>query len=504
MPLRTKRTSKKRVCCGARAGVAGRITAALLATTAMASPALAQDEASKWGPSLDLEAALGTERSRGEVDAFWPLWQDGRAMLFADLRGKLFEDDASEGNFGLGYRRMLDGGWNLGGYGFFDLRSSENDNTFSQITVGAEALSVDWDLRANVYVPLDDAESAPGASIAELQGASLVVRAGEEVPLWGFDAEIGWRVPVFEPEDDSQLRVYAGGFHFDSDDVDDSVTGPRLRLEYRLHDLDWLGEGSRLTVSAEGQYDSERDTQATGALRLRIPLQSFVGGEGAGRPLTPIERRMVEPVVRDVDIVTLAGSFGDPEPAVNPATGLEFGNVVTVDGSRTLQQAIDEADDGGLIIAQGGAGDIEGGATMTDGQTLLGGGNSLSVRGGVSGSAATFVAPGSRPTVVFAVGTTPVIQVDSVAANIHISGLDIRGAGPGALNAGIVFKGINANATVSDNTISGIGPAGIVFGAVDGANVTGNTISDTTAGLSSILFASDSTDVTLTANTLLN
>ncbi|MFQ5973055.1 MAG: inverse autotransporter beta domain-containing protein, partial [Alphaproteobacteria bacterium] len=212
----------------------------------IATPGSAQE--AKWGPHVDLTGQLG-KRDKGEVDLFAPLMQDDRSLLFLDGRGKLFNEGVKEGNVGLGYRRMMDGGWNLGGYGFFDLRRSENDNTFSQVTVGAEALSLDWDLRVNGYLPLRERAGVSSSVTGELSGGGIVVRhrRSDELAFRGFDAEVGWRAPVFAPAADRQLRLFAGGYYFDHGDADE-VAGPRGRVEYRMHDLGFLGAGSRLTL----------------------------------------------------------------------------------------------------------------------------------------------------------------------------------------------------------------------------------------------------------------
>ena len=72
----------------------------------------------KWQPRIDFEGKLGNERSLGEADLLIPLWQNNDSLLFANLRGRMDNDDSYEGNIGVGLRHMLDNGWNLGGYGW--------------------------------------------------------------------------------------------------------------------------------------------------------------------------------------------------------------------------------------------------------------------------------------------------------------------------------------------------------------------------------------------------
>ena len=131
---------------------------ALLGAGVLATPVSADDFARRWGPSVELGGRISDGRSLGETSLFAPLWQNRDTLLFTDIRGMADDDSASEGNFGLGVRHMLESGWNLGAYGYFDVRRSGLGNTFHQATFGVEALSEFLDLRANVYLPLGDRE----------------------------------------------------------------------------------------------------------------------------------------------------------------------------------------------------------------------------------------------------------------------------------------------------------------------------------------------------------
>src|SRR5262249_22707328 len=125
--------------------------------------------------------------------------------------------------------------------------------------------------------------------------------------------------------DDKALRVYAGGYYFDSNTTD-AVAGPRLRAELTMYHVPGLWDGARLTFGAEYQHDDERGHQAFGLARLRIPLQ-FFASENPGR-LTPQERRMTDPVVRDVDIVSKERV--QPQPLVETATLTANGQSLTL------------------------------------------------------------------------------------------------------------------------------------------------------------------------------
>src|SRR5690242_1546682 len=290
----------------------GRLRSRLLvgvAAAAMAVPlagkANAQTAPAKWSPWLELGGMVGT-RSFGDVDIFLPLWQDQGSLLFGDLRGTFSAQPTEEGNFGLGYRTQISPEWILGGYGYFDIANSPNDNLFYQVTLGVELKSVDWDFRLNGYIPINP----DGGNIKNNSNPSIHISGNTiqmqtesqgEKALYGFDGEVGWRVPLFPADGDFDVRVYAGGYYFTNSDVD-VIAGPRGRIEARLYDIDFLGLQSRLTAQGVVQWDSPRGVQGFGGLELRIPLGAITGTPGP--KLNPLDRRMVDRVQRDVDIVT--------------------------------------------------------------------------------------------------------------------------------------------------------------------------------------------------------
>lgn len=190
-----------------------------------------ESEPAKWQAHIDFEGKPGTKRNLGEADLFLPLAQDASTLLFGNVRTRFDGDGGREGNFGLGVRHMLDQGWNLGLYSYFDRRRSDYGNYFSQVTVGGEALSLDWDLRVNGYLPVGQrSHQVDSLNTATVSGTSVIFRGGEERSLGGFDAEAGWRIPLFDAEGDKHLRIYGGGYRFAAAEAP-TVQGPRGRIE---------------------------------------------------------------------------------------------------------------------------------------------------------------------------------------------------------------------------------------------------------------------------------
>lgn len=300
---------------------------AALVLFAPAVPAQAQPGSGgsdlRWPAHAELQAKPGNDRTIGEGRLFIPAWQDRDSLLFLDLRGMGDSRSNAEGNFGLAFRQLIRESWIVGGYGFFDYRHSGQaaNNDFIGGVIGAEAMSADWDLRANFHIPESGSQAAPGAARAVLAGPNLVVQNGREKALYGIEGEIGMRLP-FIPDDSIfwDTRLFAGGYHFDASGVR-NVSGPRGRFETRLHDLPYLPRGSRLTLGAEVQWDDPRGTQVFGVIRLRVPFWGYGGSPPDGATAQGrLARRMTDPIQRDVDLLSgIARSGGST--ALNPKTG---------------------------------------------------------------------------------------------------------------------------------------------------------------------------------------
>lgn len=468
-------------------GLQARRKATLLAGVALAAFVLGQSHnaasqtATKWGAHLDLEGKIGTERNLGEGGLFLPLYQTPDTLVFGDLRMRFDDNESHEANVGLGVRRMLGSGWNVGGYGYFDRRESPYDNYFNQITVGGEALGRDFDLRVNGYLAIGDKNRAVDSlSAAEMSGTSVSVRGGEERSMSGFDAEVGWRAPIFDAEAPRQLRLYAGGYRFTADGVDD-VTGPRLRADMTFDELPFLWEGSRLSLGAEWQHDDPRGSQAFAGLRLRIPLQR----DSAAPRLSAQERRMTDTVIRDIDVVIQAGAFGAPEAAQATNGGaLAVINSTTVTGGN-LQTAINNAGANSTIVL---IGNFNTTVTMNlqPGQTMMGSGN-LPVQT-ASGRTASLATPGASITT----GVTGNVSTVEMANDSTIRGMTIVHTDPasGFSNPrGIRAFGVS-NVTIANNTVNVDSTGASAFGirVQDSTNVNVLNNNVTTTHSSSISF----------------
>jgi hypothetical protein len=420
-----------------------------VATVALAAPASrwAQAQEAKWSPYIEAGGMGGNTHSWGDVDIFIPLWQDQTSLLFGDLRGTFSTEPSQEGNFGLGYRTQVSPEWILGGYGYFDIQNSENDNLFYQITLGAELKSVEWDFRLNGYIPINpDGGTVKDNVGVKISGNNIQMQTNstKEKALYGFDGEVGWRVPVFPADGDMDIRLYAGGYYFVNSDVD-TIAGPRGRIEARLYDIDFLGMQSRLTAQGIVQWDSPRGVQGFGGLELRIPLGAITGAPGP--KLNPLDRRMVDRVQRDVDIVTEEFDTDKKnEDVIVDELTVSTHTIVFANsggaGNGTKKSPIDlnaaptlaPGLNGGtgsnaIILADGAAGNI--GVTnplqLLNGQALIGGGSTVLLTGAKTGEHVNFHFPGERPTLTGNGNTKNLVQMNPGGQN-EIFGLNFTGS----------------------------------------------------------------------------
>ncbi len=485
----------------------------MAAAASSTPPAAAHDPLPKWGPFFDLDGKAGTQRNIGEGDLFVPLLQNGSSMLFADIRARFDDRNGHEGNFGLGVRHMLASGWNLGVYGYYDRRHTALGDDFGQATFGAEALSLDWDARANFYQPVGPTVANLGdtsSTTASLSGTSVeVITTGthsQEVALHGVDGEIGWRVPLFAAADTTQLRLYAGGYDFQASGVR-SIAGPRGRIDLTVHEVPYLWSGSRLEVETEVQHDGPRGTQAFALLSLRIPLQIFASA--APSSLTPMERRMEAPIVRDVDVVSEARTQATPT-ITETATETAGGSPITVLSSASttganLPTAVANAGANSTVILSGSF-TTAASLTLQSGQTVMGAG-SLAVRT-PSGRTATLTTPSA--TVTGNLGFTN--YTVTMANNSTLSGMVINNTDNSGANALAVRANGVSGARILNNTLNATQTGGgggtahgvDVTGGASNITVSGNTITARGSGGAAIALAVqvNGASATVTGNSL--
>ena len=421
----------------------------------------------------------GEERSI-LMSEFWvPFVQSPTSVMFGMLRLMGDDNDAREGNIGLGYRSILHspafsmGEGVFGVHGWLDRRITERGSHFHQVTAGAEWLGRAFDMRLNGYVPLSDAvmhtipnEDPQGATFS---GTSILIDTDGtliEEPQHGFDLELGLELGTWsktlEKHTDG-VRVYAGGYYFDGDHTE-SVSGWRTRIAADI--TEDIQIGTRL------QRDDVRGTQGFVEATIRFPFGAKKSYRREG-----IRARLDTSVERDIDIVTAAEITdpGDRVPLINKETGAPQ-EILFVDNSAAnggdgsnenpfnrLADAENAASAHTIIYVRSGDGtrsNQDRGITLNkEGQQLIGSGSAF-VFDGDRFSTANGASPSS--VVIAKAGTAPVIgnldaEEDGVritADNVKISGITVDNANIG--RDGIVVEADGAANSATNVTIENV------------------------------------------------
>ncbi len=282
-----------------------------------------------------------------EVELFFPIAQSAYSLLFLDVEGELFANDMQDGAIALGYRQMFSNAWNFGVWAGPEVRRTDEGNRFWRFTAGVEMLHPDYDLRFNAYTPFTHPQSAPSTAQLVLQDDQIFMTGSAEVPLWGFDGEVGVRVPLemagLNPSN-TELRLYGGGFYFDDSWALEEIAGPKARVELRLYDVIPSLVGSRLTAEYEYSYDDVRGDRHQAGARFRIPFgsgsRSLAAASpdskslalGPSQPLTRQERRMLDGLERADIFTTRSG----PGLVADEHTDVVFEKVAYVEGGGDL------------------------------------------------------------------------------------------------------------------------------------------------------------------------
>jgi len=194
------------------------------------------------------------------------------------------------------------------------------------------------------------------------------------------------------------------------------------------------------------QHDDLRGTQNEVGLYVRVPF-----GPRPGHKLGRIERRMVDRIVRDVDVVANDQTIDDP--ANFASTGVAINSVRVVDANDDPSAEMAAAGEDSVVVVDGSASIISEGDTtvLNSGQVVIGGGGStLNVVGRNTGAQAQFTTPGTRPLVN---GTAVSTDVFQIANDSTLTGLDITGGNNGVFGdsvTGFMLRDLNISGAAED------------------------------------------------------
>ena len=281
------------------------ITAALL----IASVAKGKESQEyTYNPSAELVTKLSKGRNIAELNYMQPFFAKENHLPILDLKLKLDNKRSKEINLGLVYRYNYDDKAIFGTYAYFDHRYTGSNFSVSGLTAGVEALSKYIDARANIYILQNKRKkiSHNSKKIVEIDGTSIFAISGGhryESSLKGYDIEVG--TPVFAFSDSLNekfgTKIHVARYSFTAKNVK-PIKGTRFRVEQDLGET-WLGDNRyRFHISAETQFDKVRKRQNFIGLGLKVTFNDKQNSHK--KKSNSLNHRMMETVIRDVDIVT--------------------------------------------------------------------------------------------------------------------------------------------------------------------------------------------------------
>ncbi|MES0001145.1 hypothetical protein NKJ90_20500 [Mesorhizobium sp. M0051] len=475
-----------------------------------------------WQPQI--RAIIGADNNGGNaaLEGFIPLKQTAESVLFLDVRAKHDFKDSFGQDVGLGIRRIVNPDLMIGGYAYLNVENY-NSHQFTSATLGAEAITPHFDAHVNVYLPIKgDHTDHSSSSTLSMVGNQLLEQISvfdhRDYAAWGIEGEIGAQVPVNLPDKHS-LRLDIGGYRFeDPHDNDHSVTGAKAGFEYTIGDV--FGSGTELVLAGEVRNDNRDDTQFAGSVRLNIPFNPGHGSDNADdgadsgadsgpEPVYPVSeglrKRVNERVRGDIGVRIQSQELNGGSTtrvAINAASNAAFGKFYFADGGlagagtqadpTTLDDAVTKAGGGGFVVALGGNGNLTtDGVTLADGQTVIGGGESVTAKL-FGGGTSTFNLGGSDGTIQ---GTNVANPVITLGNGNTLNGITITGGGDGILGDNIT------GATVTNVTVTGAGGNGADFTG-SSTGITGSNFTATGNGLDGLHIEGDGT-YNFTGTTLL-
>ncbi|NQY43096.1 MAG: inverse autotransporter beta domain-containing protein [Legionellales bacterium] len=270
---------------------------------------------SKYSSRIQTEYKAGNTRSIIRPAVLIPVYQVPNSLIYISLIGMSDTKSALEGNFGIGWRNLINN--NIYGiYGFYDIRRTSYGNIIHQATIGAEWFKEFFELRFNVYLPSqkvfrisdisrDIGFRATGSGLSVDRVSSYKIE--QAVP--GFDIDIGTQLPSLP-----NLTVRGAYYHFMSPKRNvSSRIGFRGTIGYKINEY--------LQLDAEFSYDNQRKFVYFGGVTVGY---SFGKNSTRASGLTRLEKKMTSIPIRDIDAVVGQGTDNKITDSIN-YSGLEKG-----------------------------------------------------------------------------------------------------------------------------------------------------------------------------------
>jgi len=335
------------------------LTLSLLALTALT----AQECCDMCGPDTIVVSAqhrfgrgVGYKHGYSSLDFFFaPAEQGCWGLPFFDVRGHVFDNGKWAANAGLGWRYLgPDSCWVLGANVYYDYRKSHQNN-FNQVSFGLEALSSNWELRANGYIPVGLKHHSYRShfsdfSFSGFSGNNILLSQTEkrkfEQTMAGLDAEVGYH---FWSSDCFDLYAGIGPYYFHGEHKHRNAVGGKVRITAEITEY--------LTLEVSDTWDEVFHNRPQGLIALNLPFGPCAKVTRANPDCCECPEllldRLYQPVEKQ-EIIVLSDykkRFDHTEVAIDPDTNLPW-FVLFVNNTSTNPIGTFENPFNTLILAQ--------------------------------------------------------------------------------------------------------------------------------------------------------
>ena len=414
-------------------------------------------------PNVDIFSNYESGRPAFGVGVFAPLLQNGSSFVFLD--GSLSASDTAfnAASIGIGYRIQRSWGV-LGINGFLDLSQPVYSDIQTQIGLGLEVATGRFRLGVNGYLPLDDKETALGASEAVIVGNELLIFGGEEHFLKGVELELGILAGQFDTgQFSAQLWTHGKLASFYSDELG-SQNSAQIGFEAVIKPFSSVLSNSEIRFGAGASWDEDNDFGLTASFKMSMALgrRTSASHSDHGAAYDLLSNR----VSRRLGVYSKGSATGASELTYDHDTNVALNTVYQVDNQLDLDAAL--LNSNSLTIVDGSSTTYTPIKLRGD-RTVMGGGSTILVRGRDTGQVVAFTAAGARPTIK--VITNPLTTTtysrtgaDITGNNSHIAGFKFVGTGGFTLFFGVgVGIGSNvSNTVIEQNTFDNF-PAAITI-----------------------------------------
>jgi len=453
------------------------------------------DPPKEWPAQVMPGLRAGTEKPKTYIDNLIPFVGTKDIIVFADVKAVIGPEGSNEQNVGIGARDLLfDEKLILGGNFFYDTRYTENKARHHQLAFGLEGLTKWVDLRSNFYFPVSGRQKVNVAY--DFRERSLAELDSYEEPLTGLDYEAGVLIPCLS--DYCETRFFMGGYNY-FPSVSRGLNGIKARVELRPV------KGVTLNLELKNDNYSNANFYVEGIMsvpldevnlfKIKNPLTEFCRYFSYKKGIRPLRERMVDRIVRDIDVVA------KPAPDVTESKAHELTYVDnsytggSSDGTlshpyTTITDGVSNATGDKWVYVKKGSGNYIEAAhlELEDNVVLWGSG----YNGGFNGISASGypVIDGNTADVITLANNNTVMGLQIQNGSDGIYGLDITGADikyNKILNnsndgVNLLITSGSSNLTISNNEISSNTNYNIYVKTTASASATANILNNTITG----------------------